>query len=393
MRILIVNYEYPPLGGGGGIATHDLATELARRHIVHVLTTWVPGLARRETRRGVVIHRVPVWGRTDLPTATLRSMTTFVPAAVASGLRVLRAVRPDVVSAHFAVPSGIPAAVLARAARRPFVLTLIGGDVYDPSKGTSPHRHAALRRVVASVIRRATALVAISRDTRERAVQYYRAPRSMEIIPLGLVPPSYRSATRAELGWTPDAVHVVSIGRLIPRKGYHDLLRGFARTTHGRSELHVIGDGPMKEELARESERLGIARRVHIHGWVSDERKFQYLENADAYVSASHHEGFGICFLEAMYVGLPIIATDTGGQTDFLVAGRNAILIPPQREEQIAHAMDWIARDDALKSRMADTNTRDVRRYLIGTTARRYEDLFTRILRERSSSGHGADCD
>lgn len=389
MRILLLNYEYPPLGGGGGIETRDLAEELAKRHTVHVITTWYAGLPRVETVRGVTIHRVRVWGRTALPTATLRSMLTFVPAAVMAGIGVIRRVRPDICNAHFVVPSGLPAVVLAALFRLPLVVTLIGGDVYDPSKGVSPHRHAVLRWTIAVILRRADALTAISRDTKERALLYHGAPAAIDVIPLGFVTPSFARVSREELSWSREDTQLITVGRLVSRKAYGDLLQGFAQMTLRAVVLHVVGEGPLADELADKSRELGIAERVVFHGRVTEERKFQLLAEADVYVSASVHEGFGICFLEAMSVGLPIVATDTGGQTDFLVAGRNALLVPPRRPEQLAHALDWLVGDRKLRQSMSDANRETVARYLMPKISRLYEEVFTRVLRRKPASSAG----
>ena len=76
MKILLVNYEYPPLGGGGGIAMMEFAKELARRHDVHILTSGVKGLSPREkdSELDLTIHRAHVIGRSDRATASFASM-------------------------------------------------------------------------------------------------------------------------------------------------------------------------------------------------------------------------------------------------------------------------------------------------------------------------------
>ena len=83
MRILIINYEFPPLGGGGGVASYQIAKGLvARGHEVDVLTTGRRGLPSNEVVDGIGVYRVSVIGRTEFATATLLSMLSFLPLGV-----------------------------------------------------------------------------------------------------------------------------------------------------------------------------------------------------------------------------------------------------------------------------------------------------------------------
>jgi len=383
MRILFINYEYPPLGGGGGIETQDLAQELAPHHQVYVLTTGYQDLPSKELKNGVSIYRVPVLGRTDLPTATLISLITFFPAAFFYGLFLIPKIRPQVINAHFAVPSGLPAAFLAKIFKIPLVLTLIGGDIYDPSKGISPHRHAIMRWTIRRIMHCADRLTAISHDTKERAIRYYQAGEGIEVIPLGFVPPiepslEVKKEENEVLGEKP--LRFATIGRLVPRKGYFDLLRSFAQINDKNAVLDIMGDGPLLLEMKEEISKLGINERVVLHGRVSDQKKYEILKQADIYVSASHHEGFGICFLEAMYAGLPIIAPNIGGQSDFLVLGRNALIVAVSDLEKITKAMNQLVEDTELRKAIGENNKRDVEKYLIQNTAKSYELIFEDII-------------
>ncbi len=135
MKILMVNYEYPPLGGGGGIAMMEVAEELARRHSVHVLTSGAAGLdpTWQHPSLELTVHRAAVVGRKDRATASFPSMLSFLPSGVREGNKLLQSAQFDLINTWFAIPSGITAGWIARKSGVPHVLTVIGGDIYDPS--------------------------------------------------------------------------------------------------------------------------------------------------------------------------------------------------------------------------------------------------------------------
>ncbi len=379
MKILLVNYEYPPLGGGGGIETKDLAEELAKRHQVTVLTTRYRSLPKYErVSENIAIRRVAVLGRRELPTATVLSLVTFFPSALWQGFFLMRSKKFDIVNAHFALPSGVPAKILARVFSVPFVITLIGGDLYDPSKGISPHRHYLLKKVVAWVVSGADRVTAISSDTMNRARDYYGVKSEIDVIPLGFVPP--KSGRVRDLGGGKD--HYCAVGRLVPRKGYFDMVKAFARYAGENAVLHIVGDGPLRQDIEAEAVRLGMRQRLVMHGRVDDEEKFAVMRGSSVFISASHHEGFGICFLEAMHAGLPIIATNVGGQNDFLKEGENALLVPPENEAAMGQAIGRLQKDHALRAEMARRNKEKVNGLTIEETARRYEDIFLKALKK-----------
>lgn len=122
MNILICNYEYPPLGGGGGVVTAQLVEHLVKRHDVTVLTSKAFDLPEESRENGARILRVPVFGRTKKAAGSLPSLLSYVPMAIRRGKALMRTERFDVINTHFAVPTGPVGDALARHAGIPNIL-------------------------------------------------------------------------------------------------------------------------------------------------------------------------------------------------------------------------------------------------------------------------------
>lgn len=379
LRILLVNYEYPPLGGGGGLVSAWLAEELAKRHQVVVLTSRAFDLPQREVAGGVEIIRSRTLFRKQTAVANLPSMAAFVLGGLWSGRRLIKSRTFDVINTHFAVPTGPLGAKLSRVAGIPNVLSVHGGDLYDPSKWTSPHRHAVLRKVVRRVVHAADAVVGQSRNTIENLLRYYGSRTEPELIPLGIPRPPMPVTGRAELGLPADAVVMIAIGRLVARKGTDQLVRMVGRLANERVRLVILGDGPELIPLQQQALELGISDQVLFPGFVTDQQKIDFLAASDLYASTSQHEGFGLVFLEAMAQGLPVICYDHGGQTDFLKDGVNGAVVPLNDLDRFTAAASDLVTDVARRKAISERNKADVERLYIENCASRYEALFYKV--------------
>lgn len=380
MRILFVNFEYPPLGGGGGVINELLAEELARRHEVAVLTSRAFGLAADEVRDRVRILRVPVLFRRQEAVGNLPAMAAYMGLGALLGRHLLGDFRPDVINTHFVLPSGPVGDRLARWFRVPNVLSLHSGDLYDPSKWTSPHRHPLLRRWVRSLLLRADAFVGQSSDTLERARRLYVPDQQGLRILLGIRPPPEGLAVRVACGFSEQDVLLITIGRLIPRKAVNQLVRVVARLGLPCVHLLVIGDGPLAGQLAALARDAGVGDRVHLLGHVSERDKFGLLRMADVLCSTSQHEGFGLSYLEAMACGRPLITYDNGGQKDFLADGETGFLVPLNDLELFVARCRVLVESQELRARMGAESLRRARELSIEACARQYESIFARLI-------------
>jgi glycosyltransferase involved in cell wall biosynthesis len=145
-----------------------------------------------------------------------------------------------VINTHFAVPSGPLGYIISRLFRIPNVLSLHGGDIYDPSKKLSPHDSFIFSRVVKFILNNADRIVAQSTNTRDNTLKYYNPDKNVGIIPLAFHPPAEVKTNRKELNLSKDDFYVITVGRLIKRKSLQTLIQAIGiikiknKTTYNR---------------------------------------------------------------------------------------------------------------------------------------------------------------
>ena len=132
----------------------------------------------------------------------------------------------------------------------------------------------------------------------------------------------------------------LAVGSLIQRKGYDVLIEAFAQLDNAE-RLIIIGSGPENQRLHTQAEQLGIADRVQFTGMLDKQAILSLMNESNAFVLPSRGETFGVAYIEAMAMGLPVIATPCGGPEHF-VNSDNGLLVDMDNVEQLTEAMSQI---------------------------------------------------
>jgi len=381
-NILIINYEYPPVGGGGGYICRNVAEELAALgHKITVLTSQFRGLPYYEINNNVEIHRVPVLMRNKQDTASLPSMISFVPSCISKARDLLKNYKFDVINTHFAIPSGPAGQFISNKSGIPNVLSIYGGDVYDPTKFLSPHKTIGLKQTVRKMLNTADRVISDSSDIERYAREYYGIKREIEVIPPGVRPYKGSMKKREELGLPKDKLILSTLGRLVTRKNNEELLDIFGKVQRDYAcHLLIMGEGPDKANLEKKIDDLRLNNCVTLTGRVGEE-KFQFLSVSDAYVSTAVHEGFGLVFLEAMESGLPIISYNNGGQVDFLKDGKTGFLINLGDKERFCHHLSELLGSPEMRKEMSNRNKNYVKEFYTRNGAEKHLSVFKEATR------------
>ncbi len=360
---------------GGGTARHalDLAVGLAREGVeVHLFFN--PRRTDAVWRRGW--SRAKAAGVRLLP-LSMRAWPEPMDAARVFGLlRYLREYGPfDLVHGHSS-----KGGVLARALRR------FGG----PPAVYTPHAFASLRPGIAGQLAAATervlvpytdALIAVSPDEAAEAKRLGYPPDRVHVIPNGLDPdgffPLSRREARARLG-LPEGARVVGfLGRFEPQKDPLLLLEAFALVGPGFPDalLALVGGGPLAPRLKTRARSLGIDSRVRFLGFRAPE---EALPAFDLLALPSRYEGMPYVLLEALWVGLPVVATRVGGAA--FVLGEVGLLVPPGDGKALAGAIKRLLADPGERAARAEAARARARRFLLQHMVRATLALYQRVV-------------
>ncbi|HEY8508847.1 MAG TPA: glycosyltransferase family 4 protein, partial [Steroidobacteraceae bacterium] len=296
-------------------------------HSVDVVTSGMSDLPQLETAGDVNVHRVRCWRRKRHYSTAPELATTLLPT-YRTACRLIETHAPDLIHAHFVLPSGIVARALSVKYRIPYVLTAHGSDI----PGYNPDRFAMLHRLLQPlwrrVVRDAAAITSPSQFLATLLQQSLDVP--VNVIPNGYTPEAHFGCGKSNL--------VLVVARLLPRKGVQHFIESVAAMTGdwARDWRFVIaGDGPCLAHLKQLAARRGA--NVQFTGFLDRTSLRRLYEQARILVFPSIRENFPMVLLEGMDAGCAIIATDAEGCAE--VVGDAGVVVPRGRSQPIREAL------------------------------------------------------
>jgi sugar transferase (PEP-CTERM/EpsH1 system associated) len=294
--------------------------------------------------------------------------------------KVVRKVRPDIVhTRNWGTIDGVAGARIAGVKK--IIHGEHGREATDPRGANSLRKR--VRKLLGSWI---SQFVAVSDDLRswlidDVGISSAKVAQIINGVDTDFYSPSnQRQSTRARLGIEPDSFVVGTVGRLDPVKDHETLLKAFHSVStsneHRKLVLIVVGTGPLEERLKALSKQLNISAHIHFVG--QQEEMQSLYQSMDIYVLPSIAEGISNTILEAMASGLPIIASNVGGNLELVEQGRNGFFFSPGSVDALAYLIgqylhnDFIVRDHGIQSRQ-----RAIDKFSMYQMAHKYASLYT----------------
>ncbi len=376
LRILMLNNEFPPLGGGTGTVNHALLVRFAQVPWLKIdLITSALGKQAEEEKfaERVRILKVPV-NNQDIHHSSNRELATYGARALPLAIKLHRAQPYDLCFAWSAVPAGGVALALRRLAGLRYIVRVSGPDI-PGFEDRYAWLYPFLKPVVRAIWRGAETVVAKCEGEADM-IRNVDGRARITLVPNGVdleaFPPGERIPDEGPL-------RLLCVARLIERKGQRHLIAAMRRLVQEGIDvtLDLVGTGDARgpyEDLVQE---LGLGGRISFLGYVPREVIAQHYAAAHVFVLTSYNEGMSVATLEAMAAGLPVVVTRTGGTAELVDEGVNGFACDWGDVRTLAGHLRALALNRGLARCMGAGSRVRARRFSWDAPAELYQDMLS----------------
>lgn len=370
MKILVIIYEFPPIGGGGGRAAYDICIELAKRgHQITVLTAHMQGLPKQEELNGIHILRIPSL-RKEAFRASFITMLAYVIFGFWAGLKHIRYNRPEIMHSHFAVPSGALAWMLSIITKTPYILTAHLGDVPGGVPEKTDKWFRWLKPFTHFIWKRAKRVIAVSQYTRSLALTHYLVP--IQVIPNG-VDVLQKNSPEIKIN---KPTQIVFAGRMVSQKNPLFIIKVLAQLKDLDWHCTMLGDGPLFNSVKDEIAKNNLQTRFTLSGWVTPEDVVNQFSTSDILFMPSLSEGLPVTGVQALANGLAFVVSDIGGFADLVDENQNGFLIDAQNTDAFVRALRNLISVPELLMKLRKASLTKAKQFDIVQVTNEYEKLL-----------------
>jgi phosphatidylinositol alpha-1,6-mannosyltransferase len=379
MRVLMLNNEYPPLGGGTGTVNEELQKRFSCMPDLEIdLITSALGKFYEERRLSehINIYKVPVNNR-NIHHSSNRELLTYAARAFPLAYKLHRKERYDVCVAWSAVPAGVVALAIRKLTRLNYIVRVSGPDI-PGFEQRYRCLYPLLTPVIQSVWHSAESVV-VKSEHEANMIRAVDDQVELSVVPNGVDLSRFQSTAQIP---EDGPLKLLCVARLIERKGQIHLIEAVKELKdHGvEVVLDLIGTGDTEQACQARVQQLNVGDRVHFRGYVPRDDIHHYYKSSHVFVLPSYNEGMSVATLEALAAGLPLVVTGANGKNELVEDGVNGFTFDWGDKKMLAIHLRKLAEDRRLARKMAEASRRRAMDYSWETTSTSFLHLIRNSL-------------
>jgi len=368
MKILTLNHEFPPVGGGASPVAFELCSHLVKLgHKVDVVTMHYKNTSRFEKINGFNIYRTPALrGKTDI--CHPHELATYTPGAFFKTLNLAKTNKYDVIHCHFVVPGGILAWLISRLTKTPYIITSHGSDV----PGHNPERFTVIHKIIKPfwkfIADNASCITAPSRFLAQQ-IKTAGCRTKLTVIPNGIDVERFNPNVEKKK-------KILLCSRILKFKGFQYFIEA-VKELELDWDIDIIGDGPYLPELKQLA--ADCKTEINFRGWVDkNDPKFCELYNESAiFVSLSSAENFPIVLIDAMAAGCAVIASDIPAHKEIL--DETGVFVELENTSQIRDKLLYLINSRQEREKLSRLNREKVKQFNWKSVTEKYIECYKSV--------------
>lgn len=378
MNILMLDNEFPPLGGGMGTVNLELLKQFRKIPDIKIslITSALGGKREIEPfAEHIILYKVPVWNR-NIHHSSNFELILFAIQAFFLAIHLIKRHHYDHCLSWSTIPAGTVAWLLNRIYKIPYLVWISGPDIPGFERRYD-WLYPWLTPLIRQVWRSASVVIVKCREEAEM-IHTITPDLLLEKIPNGA---DLSGFIPREPNTDTTSLKVICVARLIQRKGQHHLLQATRQLIAEGINIQVelVGTGDSLTEYRRLARDLSIEKSVHFCGYVPREQISDYYSKADVFVLPSYNEGMSLAALEALASGLPLVLTKTGGAGDLVDPGVNGFLVDWGDVDALANALRKFYRNPCLMQDMGRVSRLRAQQYSWPAIANHFLQIFSNL--------------
>ncbi|MEM2130930.1 MAG: glycosyltransferase family 4 protein [Candidatus Woesearchaeota archaeon] len=391
MKILVLNYEFPPLGGGSSPITKDLAIEISKENKIDLITMNFNGLKKQEAiNENFFVYRVNCF-RTKKEKSTFLEMLSFLmPAYLKAKELIKKSIKEnkkyDLIHCHFIFPTGIIAYLIKKKFKIPYIITSHGSDVPNYNPDRFKLLHFLLKPFWKKILNESEKIICPS-ERLKKLILFSQDNKKKDITEKKIVViPNALNLTKRKINLEKKEKIILYAGRLFQRKGVQYLINAFdllntSNTKKSKDwKLFISGDGDYKKELEKIANKTKSKNKIKFLGWLDKESLYKLYEKSSIFVLPSSEESFGMVLIEAMMFGNAIITTKATG-TEEVVYNSGLLINKDEKiiEKELKEKLESLINDKLLLNNYQKKSLTRAQNFSLSKISKKYIYEFENI--------------
>ena len=388
LKVLMVNYEFPPIGGGGGTTTRFVAKYMSRLGVDVEVITAKPGKDDffNHPDGFKICYAGPT--KNKISGTHIPELARFALTLAYYSKQVIERSQPDVIHCFFTLPSGSFGLYCKKIYKIPYLVSALGADVpgFNIGDWRLDAYHKLTRFISKSIWNNSSYVIANSKSLQETCKRF-SPNHDIKVITNGVdteifYPPQNKNFTKT------NEVNILFVSRLMLQKGVDTLIKTInvlKERKINNFKLTIVGEGHLKELMFSLIEKYDLREKINYLGWKDLEELPDIYRAADIFILPSVMEGMSSVVLQAMASGLPIVASRVKGFEEILEKNVNGLFAEYNNPGQFANAIEKLIESTELREQMSQKSLEKSKLFSWESIAKQYLELYEKSLNQFSS--------